>query len=429
MKKNITLASAALAALTGVIGAAATVDTAEAQATTSWSGAPRTREEDREFKVNGRMQYDAFSIEQDAPGAANDADYSGSFMRRAFIGVEGRFTQNWRYNVKFDLAPSASNNLDEVRLDDAYLEYAGEDYSFVIGQNNAISHIEDRTSSNYTPFNERSMIDQAFGFGKIFGVGFITNGGNWSAGLAYYQDSLNNAETNNADDPSVFYGRATWAPYYERTPEGIHLIHLGLNARHRDGGGGLFSYAARPNQNSLSGLGSTVSSQGSWGSDDMYGVEVAGQWNAFGFTAEYMALTAQRSGAIPLGLSDEAEATGGYVDFFWSPTGESRNYSATDGSWGRVTPRRTLGSDGGIGHIMLSARYEWLDFGDQNWASSNAASANRGEQTGYIGGVTWAPIGYVKFQLNYGQYELDRPDAAADDRDWDVVSLRTQFDW
>lgn len=428
MQRKSALTTAALAALAGAIGGVATIETAEAQATMSWSGAPRTREEDREFKVNGRIHYDAFSIEQDAPGEANDIDYSGSFARRAFIGVEGRFTRNWRYNVKFDLSPSASNNVDEVRLDDAYLEYADDAFSLVIGQNNAISHLEDRTSSNYTPFNERSMIDQAFGFGKIFGVGALTNGGNWSAGVAYYQDSLNSAETSNVSDPSVIFGRITWAPVYQRTPEGVALLHLGLNARHRDAGGGLYSYAARPNQNSLSGLSSTVSSQGSWGSDDLYGVELAGQWNAFGFTAEYMTLTAQRSGASPIGLSDEAEATGGYVDFFWSPTGESRNYSAVDGSWGRITPRRTFGSDG-IGHVMLSARYEWLDFGDQNFAASIADSANRGEQTGYVAGVTWAPIGYVKFQLNYGQYELDRPDAADDDRQWDVVSLRTQLDW
>ena len=38
----------------------------------------------------------------------------------------------------------------------------------------------------------------------------------------------------------------------------------------------------------------------------------------------------------------------GYFDLFWSPTGESRNYSAADVSFGRMAIRRTLGSDGGI---------------------------------------------------------------------------------
>src|SRR6185436_14485665 len=128
MKKKNSMLTVALAALTGAAGTVATAGVAAAQSaptppptvTTQWRGAPQTNEEDCQFKVNGRIHYDAFSIEQDAPGTANDQDYSGSFARRAFIGVEGRFTQQWRYNVKFDLAPSASNNLDEVRLDDAY---------------------------------------------------------------------------------------------------------------------------------------------------------------------------------------------------------------------------------------------------------------------------------------------------------------------
>lgn len=425
MAKKFQWTKVALAALAGAAGTAAGAGIASAQTapapsvTTQWRGAPQTNEEDRQFKVNGRVQYDVFNVNQDFDTGA-DNEYAGSFARRVFIGVEGRFTQNWRYNVKFDLSPSASNNLDEVRLDDAYLEYAADDYSIVIGQNNAVSHIEDRTSSNYTPFNERSMIDQAFGFGKIFGVSGIWSGGNWSLGAGWQQDTLNNVETINTQEQSAFVARGTWAPIYQRTPDGITLLHLGANFRHRDGGSGLISYAARPAQNSLSGLGTTISSAGNFKADDLYGIEVAGQYNAFGFTTEYMQANAERSGA-----GTDAEVTGGYVDLFWSPTGEARNYQAADGSWGRITPRRTLGSDGGIGAVWLSARYEWLDMSDDAFG---AGANNRGEQTGYNLGLTWSPIGYVRFQLNHGNYELDRP-GTTNDQEIESTTLRTQFDW
>ncbi|MGE3303079.1 MAG: porin, partial [Hyphomonadaceae bacterium] len=83
---------------------------------------------------------------------------------------------------------------------------------------------------------------------------------------------------------------------------------------------------------------------------------------------------------------------GGYAEIYWSPTGEGRNYGAADGSWGSVTPLRTLGSDGGIGHIMLQLRYDFLDLKDD--------ATYGGYQQGYIAGVTWKPIAYVKFQLN-----------------------------
>lgn len=422
MGKNLFARTAALAALASVAGVAFAVDAA-AQATTSWSGAPRTNEEDRQFKINGRIQYDYFDISQDfANPASTDVDYAGTFARRAFLGVEGRFTQRWRYNVKFDLSPGQSDTSgqgNEVRMDDAYLEYAGDDYSIFLGQNNAVSHMEDRTSSNYTPFNERSMIDQAFGFGKIFGGAFVASGGNWSAGAAFHTDTLNNGQTFNTDEQHAFIARGTFAPIYQRTPDGITLLHLGVSARHREGGTGLLSYSARPAQNSGTGLGSVISSTGSWGSDNLIGAELAGQWNAFGATVEYMQLDAARSGA-----GADGSANGGYIDLFWSPTGESRNYQAVDGSWGRVTPRATLGADG-FGHVMLSARYEFLDLSDDAFG---AGAAGRGEQTGYNLGATWQPISYVKFQLNYGMYELDRP-GTVNDQDINSMTLRSQFDW
>ena len=62
---------------------------------TSWSGgSPRTTEEDRIFKINGRVMYDAFNLSTDDLAAVNQ-NYTRSFVRRAFLGVEGQFTQNW----------------------------------------------------------------------------------------------------------------------------------------------------------------------------------------------------------------------------------------------------------------------------------------------------------------------------------------------
>lgn len=427
MGKNKLLGAAAAALATVSAGAVIAQD-AHAQApgaTTSWSGAPRTREEDREFKVNGRMQYDVYSLDRDFENpATRDESYTGSYMRRAFIGVEGRFTTHWRYNVKFDLAPSAADSGSEVKLDDAFLEYAGENFSIFVGQNNAISHMEDRTSSNYTPFNERSMINQVSGYTKLMGVAFLTNGGNWSLGGGVYTDSLNDPQTvsfsgtqSSEKEQTRFQVRGTWAPIYQRTPDGTTVLHLGLHARHRDDGTNTFGgYSARANQNSLSSVPSTPSTGGTFDSEDLYGAEVAFQYNSFGAEAEYMQIEPH----TPTG-NTEPSLEGGYVDLFWSPTGESRNYSASDGSWGRISPRRTLGSDGGIGHIMLSARYEWLDTSDANFGT-------RSETTGLLAGVTWAPIGYVKFQLNYGQYDVEQV-GLNNDQELETLSLRTQFDW
>ncbi len=424
MKKNLFARSAALAALASAAGAGvASAQTTSAPpppppaptVVTSWSGAPRTTEEDRQFKINGRLQYDIYSVSSEFPGTANDQSYTRSAVRRAFIGVEGRFTTNWRYNIKFDLAPSqsdTSNQGNEVRLDDAYLEYASDDWSFFIGQNNQVSPMEDRDSSNYIPFNERSAIISAAGFGKIFGADFFTNGGNWSFGIGLHGDSVNNGDTQNLDEASFVIARGTFAPIYERTPDGIMVLHLGLSVRERDNGGdGLFTYSARPTV----GFGTSFVSTGALFEHDRWiGGELAFQRNAFGVEAEYGRLEGQLAGG------GQRTVSGGYIDLFWSPTGESRNYQAVDGSFGRTAIRRTLGSDGGIGHILLSARYDTINLTD--------LPTDGGSQDSYIAGITWMPISYVKFQLNASRNRISLPNSATSGQA-DAVTFRTQIDW
>jgi phosphate-selective porin OprO/OprP len=180
----------------------------------------------------------------------------------------------------------------------------------------------------------------------------------------------------------------------------------------------------------------------SFDSDTLYGAEIAFQHNAFGATAEYAHVDAKPDTENGTTLQDRS-FSGYYVDLFWSPTGESRNYVTSDGSFGRVTPRRTLGSEGGIGHVMLSLRYESLDLtdGGADQVPTDTTAFDGGDYSGIIGGVTWMPISYVKFQLNYGQYEGERAaanagvgsstaqDFAGQDWDADTITFRTQFDW
>src|SRR5262249_45990521 len=116
--------------------------------------------------------------------------------------------------------------------------------------------------------------------------------------------------------------------------------------------------------------------------------------------------------------------TGYYFDVFWSPTGESRRYSASDGRFGAVTPRRTLGPDGGIGHVMVRAPH--ADWG----ATDIAFGANRNETSAWTLGLSWVPIAHVKFQANYSDTSINYSQTAGHvDNDIRALTLRTQFDW
>jgi phosphate-selective porin OprO and OprP len=415
--KNV-LSKVALAALATAAGTAGFTGAASAQEVTqSWTG---TVAEDRSgqarFKMRGRFQYDIQTNDWDTLSENG----SRSYVRRAFIGVQGRLTDHWRYKVDFVLNPGASgassgSNEDEVAVDDAYLEYAGDFYSLVIGENNITSPLEDRISSLDIPFIERSSYINAFGYGRAAGVAFLMTGANWMGTVGVYGDSLNNRETSSANDEQASVsGRFTWAPIFEASPESYTVLHLGVHARQRYmGDDSTFAYQTRP----LNGRGTRWIDMGISGESDLsLGAEVAFQWNAFGVSAEYGQLDGETAAGV------DYEASGGYVDASWSLTGEPRAYRGNQGSFGPIVPSHSM-MDGGWGHWALKARYDFVDLSDA------AGGASRGEQTAWAAGLDWVPVDHVRFMLNYASTEMDRTAPAATDDEAQIITLRTQFDF
>ncbi|MGD9982465.1 MAG: OprO/OprP family phosphate-selective porin, partial [Hyphomonadaceae bacterium] len=352
-----------------------------------------------------------------------DEDGNRSYVRRAFIGAQGRFTDRWRYKVDFVLNPGAAGDDaatgdQAVAVDDAYLEYAGDFFSVVIGENNVTSPLEDRTSSLDIPFIERSSLINTFGYGRAAGVAGLITGANWMAALGLYGDSLNNQDSNFANDEQFSVsGRFTWAPIFESSPESYRLLHLGVSARQRHiGDDAAQRFRTRP----LNGRGTRWIDAGAGLAgelDTTLGLEVAGQWDAFGFTAEYAALDGESVTAV------DFDYDGYYVDLYWSLTGEPRAYRGNQGSFGPIVPERPI-NQGGWGHWMLSARYDFIDLSDPA-----GAAATRGEQSAYAVGLDWIPVDHVRFKLNYAMSEADRSSPVAVDEEARVITLRTQFDF
>jgi phosphate-selective porin OprO/OprP len=407
--KNV-LSKAALAALAAAGGIAATTGQADAQVSTVWTGTVgevRDEASGGRFKLRGRLQYDVQSNDWDVL----DEDGTRSYVRRAFLGFQGRFNENWRYKVDFILTPSS----ETIGVDDAYLEYARDNWSVLLGEHNITSPLEDRISSLDIPFIERTSVINAFEYGRRAGLGFLTGGANWSAAAALQGDSLNNSDNSGFDESTAVSGRFTWAPVFETTPEGVTLVHLGAHARMRDSGGDApFRYRTRP----LNGRGTRWIDAGGGlpgGEDFGYGAEAALQFGPFGAQAEYIILDGESTGGA------EYEFDGYYVDVYWSLTGESRAYRGNQGSFGAIAPARPVTEEGGIGHWMLSGRYDYVDLSDP------AGGAARGEQSAYSLGLDWVPIDHVRFKLNYALSEMDR--TVGTDDEAQIISLRSQFDF
>ena len=185
------------------------------------------------------------------------------------------------------------------RLTTHILEYAGDFFSVVIGENNVTSPLEDRTSSLDIPFIERSSIINAYGYGRAAGVAASSRAAQLDGRCRRLRRLAQQLEraTSRTDEQTSVSGRFTWAPIFETSPDGITLLHLGVSARQRSQWRRRATSAIRARP--LNGRGTRwLESSGGTAlrNDTAYGFEVAGQWNAFGFTAEYITLEATNAG-------------------------------------------------------------------------------------------------------------------------------------
>lgn len=443
MRKISFLSAAALAALS-TFGWA---QKAEAQATTSWSGASETREGEQRFKVRGRVQWDVYSVstESNATGAGADnfdGDYTRSGFRRVRLGVEGRFTDDWRYKAEISLLPG-----NTVEYEDVFVEYTGSNFSLILGNNKAIAPLEEATSSRFITFNERAAMISAFDYGRQLGAVVMTNGGNWGLGAGAYGNSPNtadgtaaNSDLDNNTERLTLQARGYFAPVMDATPEGTTLWMIGATARYRDAGddAGSLRYRARP---AGVGFGDRYIDTGEGGgladisseSDTAFTIESAAIFGPFSLQAEYGWLEVERDGPLAVNQFDPT-FEGGYVDAIWNITGENRVWRVSDGTFQRTPVARPL-HDGGPGLWQVAARFETLQLGD-GVGTTGATGVNSGELEAYTLGLHWYPHPQVGFKLNFAHTEItdstwDNPSGGPDFNDGEVnaISFRTQFDW
>lgn len=355
------------------------------------------------FKPRGRIQIDAQHRDWDVR-AEDDTDL---YVRRLYLGAQGRIHGAWRYKIDLVLTPG----VEAVGVDDAYLEYAGEGWSLLIGEHNIAAPLEERTSSLDMPFIERASIISAFGYGRRAGLGFATNGANWQLALAAQGGSMNAAEgEGDANESRALSARLSFAPLLDAG----RVLHLGAHVRHRYQNDAPARMRARPfNGRDTRWIDAGSSSVNRLEDDASVGAEIAFGYGSFTLVGETIALR----GDTPAGASRDYH--GYYLDAYWSLTGEARPYRVTQGVFAAVSPNAPV-SEGGMGHWALSARHDFIDLSD-------GPDANRGEQSAYALGLDWIPVEHVRFKLNVARTEMDRT-AGADD-EAEIITLRGQFDF
>jgi phosphate-selective porin OprO/OprP len=420
-----------------------------------WKGAPEFSSADGKkfkFKVRGRIMADYNGIDQDEP-ITDEGDISAVELRRARLGVEGVIFYDWKYKFEVDFAAH------EVAIKDAYIAWANwgpeswEMSEIRVGNQYTYNSLEQITSSRFITFMERAAFTEAFFLDRQIGGAVLIGGEHWSLQSGYYGAVPgNNAQGDNFGqeefdiDQTAVTVRGTVAPL-NREVNGVNqVVHLGASYRHRDAGElndettDFYEYRARNSDLHLADR--LVDTPKIFERDDMFVLEAAFVWGSFSMQGEY----AQLEGDIPTSFfapgtrGVDPTYEGWYVDASWYITGETRNYEASEGIFGRTKVKRPVfdGSGGhGWGAWQIAGRYDVINLGDD--AALIPGCGECGDQETWLIGLNWLLTDYTAIKLNVTQSNITGGNNAPrgsgsgfnrnDGAETTGVGARFQVDW
>lgn len=440
----------------------------------SWKGAPQFADADDgwSFKVRGRLMIDtAYTSIPDNYVANRNLGFN-TRVRRFRIGVEGAIPGGFGYKAEADFANAA------VGFGDVILTYAptGKIFGVTLGNHESLNGMEQITSSRWSSFIERGQGNDAFGNTRRLGLSLNVHS---KDNLFRFDTGLFAAHSIDAsldNDGWIGAARMTYAPYV-----GPGFVHMGLNFQHRefqsnDAGVASTSVGA-PSTNQIARYRARPFLQttdvryvdtGNFAakSDNIFGAELYGVFKSLhvGGEAQYVKVNAYSAGDRATGLdafnggsvvtpTGDPSFFSGFFEAGYFLTGETRGYK--NGLWDRTKVLNPL-NKGGSGAFQLTGRVDYLDLdtnklkngatnnfatGTSTLAALNTRLGRGGKQTGYLFGLTWIPVDYVRFLVNYIHTEVEGGPLAAtvkplstapvDQRKFstDAIAIRASIDW
>ena len=362
---------------------------------------------------SGRIQldyvnYDDFytGSKREFEGGANTVDF-----RRVRFGVEGYFSNVWKYSLEFDF-----DGESEVEVKDANVAYRGwENQELEIGFQKYGFGLEATGSSAHLAFLERASTD-TFSPDRNVGVQWLYKGNDYNVMLGLGTTAnINDDELNFKQD--VYNGRFSMAPI--NTSD--HLLHIGVSGMYTNNNSTAeeMRYRARPSSKPVS---RTIDT-GKFDAESVqsYGLEAAYQHRNLLIQGEYVTSKADR-------VEEESVSVDAYyLQAVYTLTGEQWKYGSKKGTFKSIKPENAI-SAGGYGAWELAARVDIANFDDSD------AGIYGGEKTDYIVGVNWYLENNLKAQFNYVHSQSDYEQAYTDingvemfDQDGNIFQARLQF--
>lgn len=361
---------------------------------------------EQSIQIAGRIQFDYRDFDNNATPNTFD-------IRRAYLGVKGRLYENWTYELTQDFA----NN----RLEYAFLDYKvsnsfrmrGGAFKFGFG-------FEQLTSSRFTDFQERSLVD-AWVPGKDIGAmvyGAPSGNKVWSYGLGVANGEGKNTDENDAAvDEKDIIGRVAvnFAPLM-KWKDGI--LHTGFNYSN-----GIIPNGS-PGSNRTEGRGqtfftATAPANGSEMDRTRTAFESVVAFGPVKLQTEFLTANFKAVGGY------DRDVNVSYVAANWLITGERYISNYATGGMRRIRPDSPVES-GGKGAWELGVRFSRLDAGD---FANTPTSTNKADAVTL--GLKWIPAPLVRIIFNYVDTNYHTPILAdgVPVNGEKAINLRAQLDF
>lgn len=384
---------------------------------------------------------------------------SGQNVRRARIGVTGKFFNDWNFALVYDFggssdgfggaAPGSLPGGGLSGVENAYLSYTGLKpfggrMAIEAGIMDLPYTMDEATSSNDIMFMERASPG-------VIATNIAAGDFRSAAGTRWYNDQLwiggyvtgpstgaiHSASSASPPGTSEQYGavaRVAGNPISAKD----YSVHIGANAqwliqppRNLIANTQTVTLSDRPelrlDPTTLISTGAIANASGA----QVYSVEAAATYGPLIVQGEYFWYNVDRTAntAAPLVGAPSLKFQGGYAQAGYVLTGEGRTYNAANAAYHGVKPAHPFSLDGGgWGAWEIAGRFSTIDLNDQLATATGVAG---GRQTVYTLALNWYVNGNVRFMLDYLHGTVSRQASPVSTADvgskFDAVAMRTQF--
>jgi phosphate-selective porin OprO/OprP len=403
--------------------------------------------------IVGRIQLDSRSFSGNSNGSSANDKFADTFdVRRAYLGAKGTYKKYYEWEVTADFAgltgadgsavsgSAANAGKNTTSLDVAYLNvnYWDKKAMFQFGQFKQPYSLEERTSSRFIDFQERSFVNNSsLTPGKERGFmihGTPITGVNYALAFSTGQGkNTNDVDQREDGKDTILHLDANLAEIMGNKEAILHvggsygfgdLPQATLGSQRTEGRGNEFF-------KTLAGNGTTGMER------TRYNLEGVAAYGPVKLQAEYG--NAQFEGKYSGGTSFDKEIDAYYVSALWMITGEKYADAFKGGKFDRITPKNDFNPDdfSSLGAWEVSARYSNFDASDigaktTNTLSLSSDTANTNKADAYTIGLKWIPQANARFLMNYVHTDFNTPITVSGDKVLSkekALMFRAQYDF